>query len=151
MNKLLIALACAVAAAGAQAQANDTLKKIKDSGSATMGVRESSGALSYTLGDGRYVGFHVEICQRVLADIQSGRFTSKWMQEYKSGASSFKATRRLADEHPIEEVGERLRAMMPWIKAGALVDKSNVEKGVYKTASDVGSYLDPRFVNKLKK
>jgi ketol-acid reductoisomerase len=60
----------------------------------------------------------------VLKDIQSGRFTSKWMQEYRSGAASFKATRRLADEHPIEEVGERLRAMMPWIKAGALVDKS---------------------------
>ena len=48
----------------------------------------------------------------------------KWMQEYKSGASRFKATRRLADEHPIEEVGEKLRDMMPWIKAGALVDKS---------------------------
>ena len=62
--------------------------------------------------------------KRILADIQTGRFTSKWMQEYKAGASSFKATRRLNDEHPIEEVGERLRAMMPWIKAGALVDKS---------------------------
>src|SRR5690242_269826 len=60
----------------------------------------------------------------ILADIQSGRFTSKWMQEYRSGASSFKAMRRLADEHPIEQVGEKLRGMMPWIKAGALVDKS---------------------------
>jgi ketol-acid reductoisomerase len=46
------------------------------------------------------------------------------MQEYRAGASSFKAMRRLADEHPIEEVGEKLRGMMPWIKAGALVDKS---------------------------
>ncbi|GLS14578.1 glutamate/aspartate ABC transporter substrate-binding protein [Hydrogenophaga electricum] len=52
------------------AQANDTLKKIKDSGAVTMGVRESSGALSYTLGDGKYVGYHVELCQRVLADVQ---------------------------------------------------------------------------------
>ncbi len=52
------------------AHAQDTLKKIKDSGSVTMGVRESSGALSYTLGDGRYVGFHVEVCQKVLADVQ---------------------------------------------------------------------------------
>jgi ketol-acid reductoisomerase len=60
----------------------------------------------------------------ILADIQSGKFTSKWMQEYRSGASSFKAMRRLADEHPIEQVGEKLRGMMPWIKAGALVDKS---------------------------
>jgi ketol-acid reductoisomerase len=62
--------------------------------------------------------------KRVLADIQSGKFTSEWMQEHRSGGSRFKATRRLADEHPIEEVGEKLRGMMPWIKAGALVDKS---------------------------
>jgi glutamate/aspartate transport system substrate-binding protein len=48
----------------------DTLAKIKDTGAATMGVRESSGALSYTLGDGKYAGFHIEICQRVLADVQ---------------------------------------------------------------------------------
>ena len=46
------------------------------------------------------------------------------MQEYKAGAARFKATRRLNDEHPIEEVGAKLRDMMPWIKAGALVDKS---------------------------
>jgi hypothetical protein len=57
-----------LAAGGAQAA--DTLAKIKAAGSATMGVRESSGALSYTLGDGKYAGFHVEICQRVLADVQ---------------------------------------------------------------------------------
>jgi len=62
--------------------------------------------------------------KRVLADIQTGKFTSEWMQEYKSGAARFKAIRRLADEHPIEEVGGKLRDMMPWIKAGALVDKS---------------------------
>ena len=62
--------------------------------------------------------------KRVLHDIQSGKFTSEWMQEYKGGASRFKATRRLADEHQIEEVGEKLRGMMPWIKAGALVDKA---------------------------
>ena len=68
MNKSLIALA-AVLAMGA-AHAEDTLKKIKDSGAVTMGVRESSGALSYTLGDGKYTGFHVEICTRALADIQ---------------------------------------------------------------------------------
>src|SRR3569832_718955 len=62
--------------------------------------------------------------KRVLKDIQTGKFTSEWMQEYKSGASRFMATRRLADEHEIEVVGEKLRGMMPWIKAGALVDKS---------------------------
>jgi len=61
--------------------------------------------------------------KRVLHDIQSGRFTSEWMAECKAGQARFKATRRMNDAHPIEEVGERLRGMMPWIKAGALVDK----------------------------
>jgi ketol-acid reductoisomerase len=61
--------------------------------------------------------------KRILTDIQTGKFTSEWMQEWHSGAARFKATRRLHDEHPIEEVGERLRGMMPWIKGNALVDK----------------------------
>jgi len=51
-------------------QAAGTLDKIKSSSAVTMGVRESSGALSYTVGDGKYAGYHVEICQRVLGDIQ---------------------------------------------------------------------------------
>ncbi|GIL00990.1 MAG: ketol-acid reductoisomerase (NADP(+)) [Alphaproteobacteria bacterium] len=62
--------------------------------------------------------------KRILNDIQTGRFTSEWMQEYRSGAARFKATRRLNDAHPIEEVGERLRAMMPWIGKNKLVDKA---------------------------
>jgi len=70
MKKHVLTLALALAATGAMAQANDTLAKIKASGTATMGVRDSSGALSYTLGDGKYAGYHVEICQRVLADVQ---------------------------------------------------------------------------------
>jgi len=61
--------------------------------------------------------------KRVLEDIQSGRFTRDWMLECKAGQPSFKATRRRNAEHPIEEVGERLRAMMPWIGANQLVDK----------------------------
>ena len=61
--------------------------------------------------------------KKVLYDIQSGKFTAEWMQEIKAGGSRFKATRRLADEHQIEEVGTKLRDMMPWIKAGALVNK----------------------------
>jgi len=73
MKKSIFANAVAVAAAlvaiGA-AHAEDTLKKIKDTGSVTMGVRESSGALAYTLGDGKYTGFHYDVCQHVLADIQ---------------------------------------------------------------------------------
>jgi glutamate/aspartate transport system substrate-binding protein len=63
-----VALAAALVAVGA-AQA-DTLSKIKESGSVTMGVRESSGALAYTLGDGKYVGFHTDVCTKVLADVQ---------------------------------------------------------------------------------
>ena len=62
--------------------------------------------------------------RRVLADIQQGKFTSEWIRECKAGQPRFKATRRLNDAHPIEEVGAKLRAMMPWIKEKALVDKS---------------------------
>ncbi len=71
MKKQLFALALAtLVAGGVQAQANDTIAKVKASGSVTMGVRDSSGALSYTLGDGKYVGYHVEICQRILANLE---------------------------------------------------------------------------------
>ena len=62
--------------------------------------------------------------KKVLADIQSGRFTGEWMSECGVNQPSFKAMRRMAAEHPIEEVGARLRAMMPWIAENALVDKS---------------------------
>ncbi|MGV8839315.1 MAG: ketol-acid reductoisomerase [Bauldia sp.] len=62
--------------------------------------------------------------RRVLKDIQTGKFTSEWMREYKAGLPMFKATRRLNDSHPIEEVGARLRGMMPWIGANKLVDKA---------------------------
>jgi ketol-acid reductoisomerase len=62
--------------------------------------------------------------KRVLNDIQSGKFTRDWMLENKVNQTSFKATRAKLAQHPIEEVGERLRGMMPWIKAKALVDKS---------------------------
>ena len=62
--------------------------------------------------------------KRVLNDIQSGKFTRDWMLENKVNQASFKATRRRMAEHPIEEVGTKLRGMMPWITKGALVDKS---------------------------
>ena len=60
--------------------------------------------------------------KRVLEDIQSGRFVRDFMQENAAGQPSFKATRRRASEHQIEEVGQRLRAMMPWITKNKLVD-----------------------------
>ena len=62
--------------------------------------------------------------KRVLKDIQTGKFTSDWMQEYRAGAARFKGIRRMNDAHQIEEVGEKLRGMMPWIKSNALVDKT---------------------------
>ena len=70
MKKHLLAFAiAALAAGGALAQANDTIAKVKASGSVTMRVRDSSGALSYTLGDGKYGGYHYEICQRIIANL----------------------------------------------------------------------------------
>jgi len=62
--------------------------------------------------------------KRVLEDIQSGKFVRDFMLENAVGQPSFKATRRRDAEHPIEEVGGRLRAMMPWITKGKLVDKA---------------------------
>ncbi|RJF84282.1 ketol-acid reductoisomerase [Azospirillum cavernae] len=62
--------------------------------------------------------------KRVLTDIQEGRFVRDWMQECKVGQPSFKAIRRRNAEHEIEKVGEKLRAMMPWIAERRLVDKS---------------------------
>ncbi len=62
--------------------------------------------------------------KRILDDIQSGRFTRDWMLECQAGQPSFKATRRREAEHPIEEVGAKLRAMMPWIAKNKLVDKA---------------------------
>ena len=71
MKKHLLAFAvAALAAGGAFAQAGDTLAKVKSSGVITMGVRDSSGALSYTLGDGKYAGFHYELCQRIIANVE---------------------------------------------------------------------------------
>ncbi|MEG2863685.1 MAG: amino acid ABC transporter substrate-binding protein, partial [Comamonas sp.] len=70
MKKHLLAFAVAAVAAGsAFAQAGDTLAKIKSSGSITLGVRESSG-LGYTLGNGKYVGFHTEMAENVVSDLQ---------------------------------------------------------------------------------
>jgi ketol-acid reductoisomerase len=62
--------------------------------------------------------------KRVLEDIQSGRFARDWMLENKVNQASFKSMRKKMAEHPIEQVGEKLRAMMPWIKEKALVDRA---------------------------
>ncbi len=78
----------------------------------------------YTRGP-RIIDEHVRAeMKRVLADIQSGRFARDWVLENQAGQPSFKAFRRRGADHPIEAVGERLRAMMPWITKNKLVDKS---------------------------
>ncbi|MGE5117472.1 MAG: amino acid ABC transporter substrate-binding protein [Betaproteobacteria bacterium] len=68
MRKTLLALAVLLAAGAAHAE--DTLKKAKESGTITMGVRESSGVLSYTLGGSKYVGYHVAICERAIENVE---------------------------------------------------------------------------------
>ncbi|MAG95875.1 MAG: ketol-acid reductoisomerase [Alphaproteobacteria bacterium] len=78
----------------------------------------------YTRGD-RIVSDDVKAeMKRVLDDIQSGRFAREWMLENRVGQTSFKTMRRRASEHGIEEVGAKLRGMMPWIAENRLVDKS---------------------------
>ncbi len=62
--------------------------------------------------------------KRILEEIQTGRFAREFVTENQAGAPSIKAMRRISQEHPIEEVGERLRGMMPWIQKNRLVDKS---------------------------
>jgi glutamate/aspartate transport system substrate-binding protein len=86
MNKSFlrgVALVAAAFAVAATAHAEDTLKKIKDSGTLTMGVRESSGALAFTLGDGKYTGFHYDVCARIIADIQKQLGMAKLETKYQ--------------------------------------------------------------------
>ena len=88
MKKHLLALSVVTLMAGsAFAQANDTLAKVKAAGSMTLGVRDSSGALSYTLGDGKYAGFHVELCQRIAANVEKAvgkKLEVKYQSDRKS-------------------------------------------------------------------
>jgi len=62
--------------------------------------------------------------RQVLKDIQTGEYAKSFILENRAGAPTLLSRRRLTAEHPIEVVGEKLRAMMPWIKANKLVDKS---------------------------
>ena len=61
--------------------------------------------------------------KRILEEIQTGRFAREFVTENQAGAPSIKAMRRISQEHSIEQVGERLRAMMPWIQENKLVDR----------------------------
>jgi glutamate/aspartate transport system substrate-binding protein len=72
MKKSLFAVAVALAAVGsAHAQANDTLAKIKAAGKVVIGTRDSSAPLAYTTGDGKYTGYHVEICNRIVDAVKA--------------------------------------------------------------------------------
>ncbi|MGQ9659105.1 MAG: ketol-acid reductoisomerase [Thermochromatium sp.] len=62
--------------------------------------------------------------KRILHEIQTGQFAREFIAENQAGAPVLKAMRRLSAAHPIEEVGERLREMMPWIRERRLVDKA---------------------------
>ena len=61
--------------------------------------------------------------KRILNEIQTGRFAREFVSEYQAGAPGIKAMRRISQAHEIEQVGARLRAMMPWIQQNKLVDK----------------------------
>lgn len=65
-----------------------------------------------------------KVMKELLADIQSGKFADEWMTEHRCGSPHFNELRKAAQNHPIEKVGEQLRAMMPWLTENRLVDKS---------------------------
>ncbi|MEN8712673.1 MAG: ketol-acid reductoisomerase [Arenicellales bacterium] len=62
--------------------------------------------------------------KKILGEIQSGQFAKEWMDENAGGCSNFYALREKGEKHPIEEVGAKLRGMMPWISANKIVDKT---------------------------
>jgi glutamate/aspartate transport system substrate-binding protein len=70
MKKHVLTLVGATLLATSLMATANTLEKVKASGAITLGVRDSSGALSYTLGDGKYVGYHVEVCQRIVEQVE---------------------------------------------------------------------------------
>jgi ketol-acid reductoisomerase len=62
--------------------------------------------------------------REILAEIQTGRFAREWILENKAGAVSFKALRKQGEAHPMEQVGAKLRGLMPWLKENRLVDRT---------------------------
>ena len=61
--------------------------------------------------------------KKILEEIQTGKFAQEFVSENLAGAPGIKAMRRISQQHPIEDVGLKLRAMMPWIEEHKLVDK----------------------------
>src|SRR5262249_19686837 len=95
------------------------------------GIANMNYSISNTAEDGEYVSGPRIVTpatkaemKRVLADIPYGRLARDWKLENNDNQASFKAMRKRMSEHAIEEIGVKLRAMMPWIKEKALVDKT---------------------------
>ena len=65
-----------------------------------------------------------EAMKGILGDIQSGKFAKEWIDEYRAGLPHFRELRKEAEKHPIEDVGRKLRAFMPWLASDRLVDRS---------------------------
>ncbi len=78
----------------------------------------------YTTGPRMVTDATRDAMRQCLKDIQTGEYAKSFILENRAGAPTLSSRRRLTREHPIEVVGEQLRAMMPWIKANKLVDKS---------------------------
>jgi ketol-acid reductoisomerase len=62
--------------------------------------------------------------KQILTDIQSGKFANEWIAEYRAGLPQFKALRKTGEQHPVEEVGRKLRSFMPWLGSDRLVDRA---------------------------
>ena len=95
------------------------------------GIANMNYSISNTAEYGEYISGPIVVdgdtkakMKGVLKKIQSGEFTRQWIEEYKSGSKNFHAMRKKIDNHQIEEVGAKLRSMMPWISKNKLVDKA---------------------------
>ncbi len=149
MKKTLLVLAATLAVTvgtGGLAQAQDTLAKVKESGSITMGVRESSGVLSYTLGGAKYVGYHVAICEKAIENIEKAvgkKLTVKYQPvtsqnriplvqngtvDIECGSTTNNATRQkdvsFANTTFVEEVRMAVKANSPIKSVADLKDKT---------------------------
>ena len=62
--------------------------------------------------------------EKILADIQSGKFANEWIDEYRAGLPHFRQMRKEGENHPVEEVGRKLRSFMPWLASDRLVDRA---------------------------
>ncbi|HLA18808.1 MAG TPA: ketol-acid reductoisomerase, partial [Dehalococcoidia bacterium] len=98
----------------------------------------------YTRGP-KVIDDHVkQSMKQILGNIQSGSFAREWILENQAGRPSFMALRRQNAEHPIEQVGKQLRAMMPWLqKAGQTMDQGPAEQATPPASPEVAEEPSP--------